>query len=207
MSLGPKQHDFVIFLSEKLSGEGLVRKHMVAAAVAALSLSAPGSAPAQTSAMLDSLSGVWSAEPLKVRLSSDLDVSVWGPNASSVRKVELTIRPSGEGTIKVTRSVVDGRGKTRPASVTVEEAQLLLRIPDAADVHRLEPIVDVLKPQRRYLDDPGTFWPLVGLVVNLVATDLDHDRLNLQFDLPDGRGSFGDTLVRQRHARAGRRAP
>ncbi len=70
---------------------------------------------------LETLSGVWNAEPLKVRLNSAFDVSVWGPDASSLRKVELTIRPSGEGTIKVTRSVVDGRGKPKPATVSVED--------------------------------------------------------------------------------------
>ncbi len=52
-----------------------------------------------------------------------------------------------------------------------------------------------------YLDDAASRWPLDGLVVKLVATDLDHDRLNPQFDLPDGRGSFGETLVRQHPGR------
>jgi hypothetical protein len=183
-----------------------MRKQIVAVAVAALSLSALSIASTQTASILDALSGEWSAEPLKVRLSSDFDASVWGPDAASLRKVELTIRPSGEGRIKVTRSVVDARGRTKPASVSVEEAQLLLHVPDAVDPSRIEPVVDVLKPQRRYLDDPGSGWPLDGLVVKLVGTDLEHDRLNVQFELPDGRGSFGETLIRQRPGRPGPRA-
>jgi hypothetical protein len=183
-----------------------MRKEIVAVAAAALSLSALGIAFPQSASILEALSGTWSAEPLKVRLSSDFDVSVWGPDASSLRKVELTIRPSGEGQIKVTRSVVDGHGRTKPASVSVEEAQLLLHVPHQVDASRIEPLVDVLKPRRRYLDDPGSGWPLDGLVVKLVGTDLDHDRLNLQFELADGRGSFGETLVRQRPGRPGHRA-
>src|SRR3984957_10757722 len=118
----------------------------VAAAAAVINLSALGVASAQTHPTLETLSGVWNAEPLKVRLNSAFDVSVWGPDASSLRRVELTIRPSGEGTIKVTRSVVDGRGKPKPATVSVEEAQLHLKMPAAADPKRFEPIVDVLKP-------------------------------------------------------------
>lgn len=183
-----------------------MRTQIVALAVAALNLSALSIASAQTASILDALSGAWSAEPLKVRLSSDFDVSVWGPDASSLRKVELTIRPSGEGRIAVTRSVVDGQGRTKPASVSIEEAQLLLHVPQAVDKSRIEPIVDVLKPRRRYPGDPGNGWPLDGLVVKLVGTDLDHDRLNLQFELPDGRGSFGETLVRHRPGRPGHRA-
>jgi hypothetical protein len=180
-----------------------MRKQIVAVAAAVINLSALGVVSAQTHPTLDMLSGVWTAEPLKIRLSSAFDVSVWGPDASSLRKVQLTIQPSGDGTIKVTRSVVDGHGRTKPATVSVEEAQLHVRMPETGDASRVEPIVEVLKPQRRYLDDPANRWPLDGLVVKLVATDLDHDRINLQFDLPDGRGSFGETLVRQRPARPG----
>jgi hypothetical protein len=177
-----------------------MRKRIVAVAVAALNLSALSVASAQTRSVLAMLSGVWNAEPLKVPLNSAVDVSVWGADASSLRKVQLTIRPSGEGTIKVTRSVVDGHGRTKADTVSVEAAELRLRVPETVDASRIEPVVDVIKPERRYLDDPRSSWPLDGLVVKLIATDLDHDRINLQFDLPDGRGSFGETLVRQRPA-------
>src|ERR1700722_16087861 len=125
----------------------------VAAAAAVINLSALGVASAQTHPTLDTLSGVWNAEPLKIRLSSAFDVSVWGPAASSLRKVQLTIQPSGDGTIKVTRSVIDGHGRTKPATVSVEEAQLHVRMSETVDASRIEPVVEVLKPQRRYLDD------------------------------------------------------
>ena len=180
-----------------------MRTQVVAAVVTALQFSALSLASAQNPSVLDKLSGTWNAEPLEIRLSSDFDVSVWGPNASSVRNVEMTIRPSGQGTIKVTRSVVDGRGKTKAASVSVEEATLLLRLPEVVDANRIEPIVDVQSPKRCYPDEPNDCTSIQGLKVKLVATDLEHDRLYLHFDLPDGRGSFGETLIR-RGARAKR---
>jgi hypothetical protein len=176
-----------------------MRRQVIAVTVAVLNLYALGVASAQnqSGSIVDRLVGSWTAEPSEVRLSTDLDISVWGPNASSVRVVELTIQPSGEGHIKVTRSVVDGRGRTKRGSVSVEEAQLLVRAPETSEPNRVELIVDVMHPERRYLDDPKDRWPLDGLKVKLVATDLDHNRLNLHFDLPDGRGSFGETLVRR----------
>ena len=174
-----------------------MRTQVVAAVVTALQLSALGVLSAQDHSVLDKLSGTWNAEPLEIRLNSDFDVSVWGPNASSLRNVEMTIRSSGQGTIKVTRSVVDGRGKTKTASVSVEEAVLQLRVPDAVDANRIEPTVEVQTPKRCYPDDPNDCTALQGLKVKLVATDLEHDRLYLHFDLPDGRGSFGETLIRR----------
>lgn len=174
-----------------------MRIQKVAAAAAALILSALAVASAQTNQVLEKLAGVWTAEPLEVRLNSDFDVSVWGPNASSVRKVEMTLKASGEGTITVTRSVVDGKRQTKPASVSIEEAKLTLKLPETIDPNRIEPIVQVTKPERRYPDDPKDRTALDGLVVKIVATDLEHDRLNVRFDLADGRGSFGETLVRR----------
>ena len=126
----------------------------IVAAVAALSLSALSIASAQTSQVLEKLAGVWTADPLEVRLNSDFDVSVWGPNASSIRKVELTLKPSGEGSITVTRSVVDAKGQTKPASVSIEEARLMLKAPETVDPNRIEPTVQGTRPERRYPDDP-----------------------------------------------------
>jgi len=158
--------------------------------------SSPSTPSTDSSTILQKFVGVWTAEPAEVRLVSDLDVSVWGPNASSVRKVEMTINPSLEGVITVTRSVVDARGRTKPHSVSIEEAHLALRAPERLDPNRVEPIVEVTQPERRYPDDNDR-WPLDGLVVKLIGTDLEHDRLNLRFDLPDGRGSFGETLIKR----------
>jgi hypothetical protein len=177
--------------------EELVRTQVVAALVAALNLSALGAASAQNTSPLDKLTGTWKAEPLEIRLNSDFDVSVWGPNASSVRNVELTIRPSGQGTIKETRSVVDAKGKPRPASISIEDGTLQLRPPETVDPNRLEPIVEVQTAKRCYPDDPKDCTTLQGVKVKLVGADLEHDRLYLHFDLPDGRGSFGETLMKQ----------
>lgn len=153
--------------------------------------------------------GAWAAAPSEVRLVSDLDLSVWGPNASSIRKVEVVIQPSGEGSIKVTRSVVDGRGRTKPYSVSVEQAQLVVRMPEQSDANRIEATVEVRNGERTYPDTPKDRWKLDGLMIGLVATDPKNQELNLRFDMPDGRGSFGETLMRRAPAgtagRAGRR--
>jgi hypothetical protein len=176
-----------------------MRKQLIAVAGAVLTLSALGIASAQPSStsVIEKLAGTWTAPIAEVRLGSDLDISVWGPNASSVRKVEMTLQASGEGRIKVTRSVIDGRGRTKPGSVSTEEAQLLVKAPENTESNRIEFIVEVKKPERHYLDNSNDCWPLTGLKVNLVATDLASNRLNLHFDLPDGRGSFGETLSRR----------
>src|SRR5437870_4465972 len=99
-----------------------MRKQVMAAIVAVVSLSALGvaAAPEQATSIADKLTGMWTAAPFDIPLTSPFDVSVWGPKASSVRKVEMTIRPTGEGTIKVTRSVVDGAGKTKSGSLSIE---------------------------------------------------------------------------------------
>jgi hypothetical protein len=175
----------------------------IAAVVTVLFLSALSAASAQNASVLDKLSGTWNADPLEIKLNSDFDVSVWGQNASSLRTVELTVRSSRQGTINVTRSVVDGRGKTKTASVSIEEATLRLRAPEVVDANRIEPIVDVQSANRCYPDEPNDCTVLQGVKVKLVATDLEHDRLYIHFDLPDGRGSFGETLIR--HARKTRR--
>ena len=172
-----------------------MRTQVVAAVVTALQFSALSLASAQNPSVLDKLSGTWNAEPLEIRLSSDFDVSVWGPNASSVRNVEMTIRPSGQGTIKVTRSVVDGRGKTKTASVSVEEATLLLRLPEVVDANRIEPIVDVQSPKRCYPDEPNDCTSS-GPEGEAGATDLEHDRL-IYISTCRTAGSFGETLIRR----------
>jgi hypothetical protein len=187
------------------AGEELVRTQVITAVAASLTLCVLSAASAQNQSVLDKLSGTWRAEPLEIRLNSDFDVSVWGPNASSLRNVEMTLRPSGQGTIKVTRSVVDGHGKTKTASVSVEEAALVLRAPDVVDANRIEPNVDVQSAKRCYPDEPNDCTMLQGVKVKLVATDLEHDRMYLHFDLPDGRGSFGETLIR-RNARTTKRS-
>ena len=175
-----------------------MRTSMIAVAAAVLYLSAQSvvSAQTQTPPILERWAGVWTAPRSEVRLNTDFDVSVWGPNATSVRTAQLSLSPDGRGTIKVTRSVVDGHGRTVRASVSVEQTDLHLRLPDKIDPARIEPIVEVMNPQRMYPDSPKDCWPLTGLAVKLFSTDLESGKLQMRFDLPDGTGSFGETLVR-----------
>ena len=41
------------------------------------------------------LVGTWKSAPDEMKLTSDFDKSVWGANATSIRTLELTVRPSG----------------------------------------------------------------------------------------------------------------
>ena len=63
------------------------------------------------------LAGAWKSATDEMRLTTAFDESVWGKDAKSVRTVELTITPAGEGTLKVTRSVVEAKGRTVKGSV------------------------------------------------------------------------------------------
>ena len=57
---------------------------------------------------------MWKSAEERIPLNSPFDVSVWGKGAMSVRAVELTAKASGEATVKVTRKVIDARGRTVP---------------------------------------------------------------------------------------------
>src|SRR5688500_15314719 len=105
--------------------EGSMRIQLITAA-AVLLLSAAG-ASAQT--VNPALVGTWKSASDQMKLTTDFDKSVWGSDASSVRTVDLVVRPSGDATLKVTKKVVDARGRTVPASTWVDEAQLTLGQP------------------------------------------------------------------------------
>jgi hypothetical protein len=149
------------------------------------------------------LAGSWRSAPEEIRLSSEFDRSVWGPNASSVRTVALVIRGSGQGALTITRKVVDGRGRTVAASTSIEEAQIQIGQPQQTIAGRVEHDVKLLKAERRYPDDPSYRWPLDGLRIKVTTfDDGDTNVLELRFDPADGRGAFWETL-----RRAGRSAP
>src|SRR5918995_4216980 len=114
--------------------EGTMRIQLITAA-AVLLLSAAG-ATAQT--VNPSLVGSWKSAPDQMKLTTDFDKSVWGADASSVRTVDLVVRPSGEATLKVTKKVVDSKGRTVPASTWIEEAQLTLGAPQEGIASRVE---------------------------------------------------------------------
>src|SRR5687767_10299358 len=147
------------------------------------------------------LVGTWKSAPDEMKLTSDFDKSVWGPDATSVRILELTVRPSGEGTLRVTKKVVDGKGRVVPASMWIEETQLKLDAVTLGAGTRLDHQATVVKAVRRFPDDPGYQWPLDGLQVKLVTfQDGDNNSIEVRYDTPEGRGSFWETLRRQRPA-------
>jgi hypothetical protein len=146
------------------------------------------------------LVGTWKSAPDEMKLTSDFDKSVWGVNATSVRTLDLTVRPGGEGTLLVTKKVVDGKGRVVPASTSIEEAQLQLGEASPGVATRIEHQTTVVKAVRRYPDDPKDQWPLEGLRVNLVTFQDDGNSIEVRYDTPEGRGSFWATLQRQGQA-------
>ena len=172
------------------------------AATAAVLLCAPALTGAQvaerkpiSSAFTPTLAGTWKSATDEMRLTSAFDESVWGKDARSIRTVELTLKPSGEGTLKVTRSVLDARGRTVAASTSVEEAQIVIGGSRNTISTRIEHDVKVVKAVRSYADDPGHKWDLSGLNVEVVTfQDGDGKALEVRFDTPEGRGSFWETL-------------
>ncbi len=160
--------------------------------VLGLAFAVPGLA---TSSTID-LAGTWRSAPDEISLTSAFDESVWGKNARSVRTVEMSVRPTGEATLTVTRKVVDARGRTVKGSTSIEEAQLVLggARPGVADRSELE--VDVKSAERRYPDDADSRWPLDGLRVGVTTFADEPGTLEIRFDTPEGRGSFWETVRR-----------
>lgn len=152
------------------------------------------------------LAGTWRSAAEEMRLTTPFDESVWGANAKSVRTVELRLQPSGEGTLTITKKVVDARGRTIAASTSVEEARLAIGESRPGVSTRVEHDVKVLSAVRTYPDDPGYKWELAGLRVQVVTFgDEDGNTLELRVDTPDGRGSFWETL--HRDGGTGRQSP
>ena len=157
------------------------------------------SSTAKTLDLSTALVGTWKSAPDEMKLTSDFDKSVWGANATSVRTLELTVRPGGEGTLRLTKRVVDGKGRVIPASTWIEEAQLEVGGATPGAAARVEHQTTVVKAVRLFADDPRDRWPLDGLRVTLVTfQDGDGDSIEIRYDTPDGRGSFWETLRRQR---------
>ena len=158
---------------------------------------------ATTKPLAGGLTGLWTAPVYQVPLNSDLDISVWGRHASYRRDVDLAIEPSGEGVLTVRTAVVDRRGRTKPGSLSIEEARIRVAVPDQTQEGMMQPSVTVLSAERRYPDDPSYRWPLEGLVVKVSTVASDANRINMRFDTAEGRGSFGESLIRQRPRAAG----
>jgi hypothetical protein len=142
------------------------------------------------------LAGTWTSTPETLALTSAFDESVWGPKASSVRTVRLELQPSGEGTLTVTRKVVDARGRTIANSTSVEQATLRVGAASPPSMTRIEHDVTVTKAERTYPDDPKFSWAIDGLKVKLVTFEDDKNArtVEVRFDTPEGKGSFWETL-------------
>jgi hypothetical protein len=158
--------------------------------------------PAFASSISHPLAGRWTSAPNETPLSSAFDESVWGPDAKSVRTVDLQIEATGRGVLKVTTRVVDRRGRTIKASTSVEEAKIVVGESRNTIATRVEHDVTVESAVRTYPDDPTYKWGLDGLKVQIVTfTDGDGNTLEVRFDTPEGRGSFWETLRRSGRTR------
>jgi hypothetical protein len=150
-----------------------------------------------TSATAPMLAGTWKSAPEETPLSTAFDESVWGKNAKSVRTVEMTIKPTGEATLIITRKILDGRGRAITAATSIEQAELAIgAIERRADV-RADHAVTVKHAERRYPDDPGGTWTLDGLRVMLSTFSDDPASIEVRVDTPEGRGSFWEKLRRR----------
>ena len=140
------------------------------------------------------LAGRWTALPFEIALTSDFHRSVYGPNARSVRRVTLTIRPSGEGRFTVTNSVRDRSGNTVPGTRQVDE--VTFTVGDLKREPGFQPRypTHVVKAERRYPDDPQSTFPLDGAKLELFVPEGKAGALEVRFDTPEGRGSFWETL-------------
>ena len=146
------------------------------------------------------LTGTWKSAPDEMKLTSDFDKSVWGNDATSVRTVDLVVQPSGEATLKVTKKVVDAKGRALPASTWVEEARLKIGGSSAGVGPRIEHDATVVSAVRLFPDDKDYRWDIEGLRVKLVTFSDGDGSLEVRYDTPEGRGSFWETLRRDRAA-------
>jgi len=143
-----------------------------------------------------SLIGTWRSTPEDTPLSSAFDESVWGKDAHSIRVVEMTVKPTGDATLTVTRKVVDRNRREIKAATEIEQAELTIGAPQHTVDVRSDLAVTVKHAERRYPDDPGGTWTLEGLRVTVSTFADDPSRIEVRVDTPEGPGSFWETLHR-----------
>ena len=142
------------------------------------------------------LIGMWRSAPEETPLSSPFDESVWGKNARAVRTVEVTIKPSGDATLTVSRKVLDARRREIKAATSIERAELSIGDAQRTTDVRSDLAVTVKHAERRYPDDPSGNWTIEGLQVTVSTFADDPARIEVRVDTPEGRGSFWETLRR-----------
>jgi len=141
-----------------------------------------------------SLAGRWRSSAFELSLTSDLHRSVYGPNARSVRVVEMTIRPSGEGVLTVTSSVRNAAGRVLAGTRQIEEVRFTI-----GDVERpagMPPryATRIVHAERRYPDDAALGFELNGAKVFLFTPKGKPGSVEVRFEPPEGTGSFWETL-------------
>jgi hypothetical protein len=142
------------------------------------------------------LTGTWRSAVEETPLSSEFDESVWGKNARATRTVELSVKPTNDATLVVTRKVLDGRGREIKAATSIEQAELSIgAVQNTIDV-RSDLATTVARAERRYPDDPAGTWTLEGLRVTVSTFSDDPSRIEVRVDTPEGKGSFWETLRR-----------
>ncbi len=154
-----------------------------------------------------SMAGQWRAAPFELTLTSDYQESVYGPGARSVRQVDLTIRPSGEGTFTVVSSIRDRRGRTVPGTRQIEEVRFTVGDLQRETGHQPRYTSRIERAERRYPDDPAYSFPLEGAKLEFFVPEGTERTLDVRFDTPEGRGSFWETLRRATPAARRRTAP
>ena len=152
--------------------------------------------PSLSGANTSALTGTWISAPDEMPLSSAFDESVWGKNAKAVRTVQMSIQPTGDATLTITRKVLDARRRTVPASTSIEQATLVLGdVKNSNDV-RSELETTVKHAERRYPDPPDATWTIEGLRVEVATFNGTPGEIEVRVDFPDGRGSFWERLRR-----------
>ena len=142
------------------------------------------------------MAGRWTANPFELELNSELHRSVYGAGARSVRLVDLTIRPTGDGTFTVTSSVRDRNGRTVRGTREIEEVRFTVGDLTREPGYQPHYTSRIVHAERRYPDDPSSTFPFDGAKLDLFVPDGKPGTLNVRFDTPEGRGSFWETLRR-----------
>jgi hypothetical protein len=140
------------------------------------------------------MAGRWTAAPFEVTLSDDFHRSVYGPDARSVRLVNLAIRPTGEGTFTVTNSVRDRSGRTVAGTREIDEVTFTIGDLRREPGYQPRYTSHIVKAERRYPDDPSSTFPLDGAKLELFVPEGKTGTLDVRFDTPEGRGSFWETM-------------
>lgn len=153
---------------------------------------------ANLSAVAPALIGTWKAPTERLSLTGDFNEQVWGKNAVSVRDVTLSVKPTGDAVLTVSRKVLDARGRVVPGSASVEQADITIGAAQPGFATRLDHAVTVIKAERTHPDDPKDRWPLENLRVGVVSFSDGAQSLEVRFEPADGRGTFSELLTRQR---------